>query len=329
MTPEIQNMPYQEFVQKLIKPGEVMDKEVTEKEEELLGLAMDICNTANIINDICNTANIINNEAFLFIPEVTTTRGNILEFKHMAVGLVGESAELLDAVKKVVIYRKNPGLICDKDSIAWNVREEIGDLMFFHTGYNLSIEKIKCGDLDSYILESIEAFLLLWNELYPASKVTIEDATDFNKEKLSKRYESLTYTDKQAQDRKDKQEEHVVDIPNTPSGAMQLILDERKRQIEELGWSLEHDDEHVKGELAKAASCYEQGETGDENGILWPWPLYPFKPKTEARNLVKAGALYHAEKGRLERANRLDGVQAMQDNIMRILKKIQNLKVTM
>jgi hypothetical protein len=37
---------------------------------------------------------------------------------------------------------------------------------------------------------------------------------------------------------------------------IELIAEERKRQIEVEGWTAEHDDEHTDGELALAAVCY-------------------------------------------------------------------------
>ncbi len=45
---------------------------------------------------------------------------------HMAIGIAGEAGELLDAVKKAVIYRKP----LDLD----NVIEELGDLEFYMEG---------------------------------------------------------------------------------------------------------------------------------------------------------------------------------------------------
>lgn len=38
--------------------------------------------------------------------------------------------------------------------------------------------------------------------------------------------------------------------------ALELVLEERKRQIEVEGYSLEHDDKHDGGEIAFAAACY-------------------------------------------------------------------------
>ena len=48
------------------------------------------------------------------------------EMLHMAIGISGEAGELLDAIKKAVIYRKELDVA--------NVREELGDLLFYIQG---------------------------------------------------------------------------------------------------------------------------------------------------------------------------------------------------
>ena len=85
----------------------------------------------------------------------------------------------------------------------------------------------------------------------------------------------------------------------------QAVLDvaaERRRQIEAEGWTPEHDDEHVAGELATAGASYALVAVG--YGLLalrtWPWPA-GLKPNTPRRDLVKAGALILAEIERLDR----------------------------
>lgn len=79
---------------------------------------------------------------------------------------------------------------------------------------------------------------------------------------------------------------------------------ERRRQVVEEGWTPDHDDKHVNGELAKAAAAY--AVVGNFLGSfllsLWPWDSTWFKPTTKRRNLVKAGALILAEIERLDRA---------------------------
>lgn len=86
---------------------------------------------------------------------------------HMAVGISGESGELLDAIKKKVIYRKE----LDME----NVIEELGDLEFYMEG------------------------------LRQAVGVTRQQTLDANIEKLGKRYENFKYSNQSAQERADKQ----------------------------------------------------------------------------------------------------------------------------
>jgi hypothetical protein len=106
-------------------------------------------------------------------------------------------------------------------------------------------------------------------------------------------------------------------------GAIADIAAERKRQIEKEGWSIEHDDDHDDGSLAKAAGCYalhaggvkdivgklEDHGTGVRGRTLekiprhWPWSAAWWKPKRNPRkDLVRAGALIVAEIERLDRA---------------------------
>ena len=92
------------------------------------------------------------------------------------------------------------------------------------------------------------------------------------------------------------------------------IAAERRRQVEEEGWSLEHDDEHDRGELAVAAACYAKhaADFRDalENGVTyrtkatppdWPWDRHWWKPENARRDLIRAGALIVAEIERLDR----------------------------
>lgn len=89
--------------------------------------------------------------------------------------------------------------------------------------------------------------------------------------------------------------------------AMDLIHAERRRQVNAEGWTEHHDDAHDDGSLGLAASIYHLNATrkcsfGD-NGVPigWPWEAQWWKPKDPARDLVRAGALYIAEKERLRR----------------------------
>lgn len=73
-----------------------------------------------------------------------------------------------------------------------------------------------------------------------------------------------------------------------PSGR-DLIAAERRRQVETEGWTEEHDREHGPQMLAAAAQAYWHNDPQ-----YWPWHGDWWKPKSQFRNLVRAGALYMA-----------------------------------
>lgn len=110
------------------------------------------------------------------------------------------------------------------------------------------------------------------------------------------------------------------------SSGAELIAAERERQIEQEGWTPEHDDGHTLGELAAAGACYALLTTRWKDAralvggslirdILWPWEREWFKPAEyleppytanahrdkDVRDLVRAGALIAAEIDRLQR----------------------------
>jgi hypothetical protein len=114
-----------------------------------------------------------------------------------------------------------------------------------------------------------------------------------------------------------------------PESGLDLIADERERQLREEGWSDAHDDRHVDGALAMAAACYAAprfiyvGRTTAAGIVLEDaWPEDSFgahwdkrminrvrldTPRTaigraaRLRELAKAGALVAAEIDRLQR----------------------------
>lgn len=107
---------------------------------------------------------------------------------------------------------------------------------------------------------------------------------------------------------------------STTKNGIQLILEERERQIILHGFDGKHDSQHQTGEMVDAALCYGavasavvRGSTAEEwpvgmfNGfsdslIEWPWEDDAWKPSDDPiRNLVKAGALIAAEIDRLQR----------------------------
>lgn len=120
---------------------------------------------------------------------------------------------------------------------------------------------------------------------------------------------------------------------------IELIAEERQRQVDVEGWSIEHDDQHTDGELAEAASCYASYAQSIQVPInelyiyssvdlahvnlatevlhkanakvlvgkdyRWPWDKSWWKPTPDRRirELQKAGALIAAEIDRLNRLN--------------------------
>lgn len=101
---------------------------------------------------------------------------------------------------------------------------------------------------------------------------------------------------------------------------IELISEERKRQIEVKGWSNLNDDQYVSNELIDGASCHldhakESNWCADHCSDWpnttrrlsppgkWPWARNWWKPNTSdpIRDLVKAGALIAAEIDRLQR----------------------------
>lgn len=89
------------------------------------------------------------------------------------------------------------------------------------------------------------------------------------------------------------------------------IAAERRRQIEQEGWSVAHDDQHAEGEMADAAACYAM--TVNTRGLpvngrtleWWVWPTEWtgwWKPKDRRRDLIRAAALIVAEIERLDRS---------------------------
>jgi hypothetical protein len=88
----------------------------------------------------------------------------------------------------------------------------------------------------------------------------------------------------------------------------ELIYRERQRQIDEEGWTPEHDAEHHNGALAWAAACYAAPQPISrvefrKGQVAWwePWPNGWRRPDADrVHQLVKAGALIAAEIDRLQ-----------------------------
>lgn len=96
--------------------------------------------------------------------------------------------------------------------------------------------------------------------------------------------------------------------PRAQASGVDLIVNERLRQIAKEGYDAGHDDNplgHGQGQIAFAAMTYLMANRTTDNEFLrrfyWPWQRHEFKPDTPVRNLVKAGALIAAEIDRLLR----------------------------
>lgn len=91
------------------------------------------------------------------------------------------------------------------------------------------------------------------------------------------------------------------------SAGVASIRAERIRQLNEEGWTSEHDDDYRSGELPEAAACYLEAvlsiSANDRTKVpaMWPWNPEWWKPSSTYRNLVKAGALIAAELDRMQR----------------------------
>lgn len=81
----------------------------------------------------------------------------------------------------------------------------------------------------------------------------------------------------------------ITSIPVELLPALRLVADERLRQMEVEGYTIEHDRAHGHVYLRDAAKAYEFNNFKD-----WPWNLNEFKTTNLFRDLIKAGSLYAA-----------------------------------
>lgn len=112
--------------------------------------------------------------------------------------------------------------------------------------------------------------------------------------------------------------ERRIEADDHPTSGSARIYAERWRQENEEGWTVEHDDEHDRFQLAQAALAYTQAarlvpqvnvaEAWFADEVGWPWNHDWWKPSADPiPNLVKAGALIAAEIDRLLRARETVG----------------------
>jgi len=108
------------------------------------------------------------------------------------------------------------------------------------------------------------------------------------------------------------------------SGA-ELIALERRRQVEEEGFTAAHDDDYLAGDLTYAGLCYAAYAIQSSNNRAnfknllpssWPWNFKWWKPgpddsdNSRRLELIKAGALIAAEIDRLQRKMARDAATA-------------------
>lgn len=169
---DISSIDHAEMVRTLAKPGDIIAVELTSKDISILTIISELCKESGfIIAHIAENLStpICAEEAYLW---------------HMAIGMTGEAGELLDAYKKLGIYRKELDLV--------NVIEELGDFEFYLTGYKQGKQ----------LLHTVFDYRL--SQLYELFELTREQVIEGNIRKLAKRYHGLKYSDQAAQARADK-----------------------------------------------------------------------------------------------------------------------------
>ena len=164
---------YGELVRTLAKSGDDILNNLTPHDYRLLATgAFNAIMSGERIDDIKKQVLYqadqgINLPAYGPLPEGLTA--NKMHLFHMAIGLFGESSELLDAVFAHVDD--------NQDLDMKNVTEELGDIEFFLEGFRQGIDKTRASVLQANI------------------------------DKLGVRYKGFTYSDEQAQNRADKPKE--------------------------------------------------------------------------------------------------------------------------
>ncbi len=206
-------MKYEDFVKSLIKPGVTLEKEITPLEESIVDSVFQLTEKANDVRYICYDECI---NLFNFLD-----KKDVLELKHMLIGLVGESGELIDPIKRMVIYRKSITDIVNGQSLYDNIIEEIGDLYFYSIGIKIihdrllkmpqfkeeyTIEPIR--NAIQLFIESINDLIELLNKYinYKCYAISLNECIRLNQVKLEKRYNQGNYSDKQATERADKED---------------------------------------------------------------------------------------------------------------------------
>lgn len=196
---------YSQFVQLLVKPGDKMSSEITAKQDFFWNSAIALNN--QVVN--------INRTKLFTDQAAFGRRDNFFEFKHMLTGMIGEVGEIMDVVKSIVLYRKNPLTEKTKEGKTFtdSFIEEVGDFCFYGVGMENMMSPDITNEINECLNKCFDALLMLVSafndvmlEFDPEYKnISIDTCVSSNVEKLSKRYHKLSYSDEQAKERADKQ----------------------------------------------------------------------------------------------------------------------------
>lgn len=185
-TPEL-TITHEELVQALVKPGRELFK--------MMPGALELMAT-NAALKIQFLVGRLAADAFLYKDGGLPRLDSALECHkyHMVLGMAGEVGELLDCLKKLV-YNK----VLDLD----NLVEELGDFEFYYKGFCF-VERTEeqILPIEQHSLKLIKGWFQVIKNCYGITQTQLEQA---NIQKLSKRYQQLTYSDEAAQIRADKE----------------------------------------------------------------------------------------------------------------------------
>ena len=236
---------YEDFTLALAKPGKDIESSLTPGLEGILSKAIKISMMAERGLEHCLK------EPLSIMCAKGGDRRPGLELMHMGVGLFGEAGELLDAVKRIIIYGMNPGQVKkgETKNLHMNVVEELGDADFYVNGASAFVRKAadiavellrpsedleaenilspeqyeglllshrKIKDFRGNLVigvwnETLNEFICAWNDNYPQFPITFDMVRNYNVEKLSKRYKDLCFSNEAATGRAD--ETHVERAP--------------------------------------------------------------------------------------------------------------------
>lgn len=289
---------HREMVKELAKPGQAIKEQFTGNGITLVQLASDL-------NHACAGLLLV---AAQFIHK--NNPANFFHCLHMAIGMAGESGEILDKVKKYAFYGKELPIEGEGGMI-----EEMGDMEFFWVGseeHPLSIQDHSRHDW----LHRIRRCMA---DMYFALNLDRNKILEANIQKLrdgkNARHKN-GFSDASQTGRADKHEMLIKELALLSPG-LAAIAKERIRQLTDIGYTIESDAKRYKnGELATAAGNYILSARGQLSSkcvpITWPWEDEFWRPSTPTRDTEKAAALLCAHWDVLDWAER-GGAQLTDD----------------